>query len=328
MAQTASRRRRFLLIAVALSVAVHLGAALLILLLPRILPHDTEPKDPATVELLMVEKKGDQPSDPGQPTDTKPAPQQQQQAETPKPEAPKAETPKPEMPKPEAPKAETPKPETPKPEAPKPETPKPEAPKAELQKDEPPAPQAAVAPPMPRNGDEPVPAPTEQSPPNPAEPNPAKPDPEKPNPAEPNPAKPNPAKEDPQPPPKQVESQPTPPPAPQAPVFDLAGTESNSNAIAMGSHILPAAPDDRFRNRPPDYPIIVQRRGEHGSVIVMIHVAENGTASSVDILESSGVDLLDQAAVAAVRKWRFHPAMKEGQAVPFDFPFEFIFEPR
>jgi protein TonB len=283
VAQTAPRRRRFLLIAVALSVAVHLAAALLIVLLPRILPRDTEPKDPATVELLMVEKKGGQPSDPGQPSDAKPAPQQQQQAETPKPEAPKAETPKP-------------------------ETPKPEAPKAEVQKDEPPTPQAAPAPSMPENGDEPVPAPTEQSPPNPA--------------------KPNPAKEDPQPPPKQVEAQPTPPPAPQGPVFDLAGTESDSNAIAMGSHILPAAPDNRFRNRPPDYPIVVQRRGEHGSVTVMIHVAENGTASSVDILESSGVDLLDQAAVAAVKKWRFHPAMKEGQAVPFDYPFEFIFEPR
>jgi protein TonB len=293
VAQTASRRRRFLLIAVALSVAVHLAAALLILLLPRILPRDTEPKEPATVELLMVEKKGGQPSDPGQPSDTKPAPQQQQQAETPKPEAPKAETPKP-------------------------ETPTPEAPKAEVQKDESPAPRAAPAPPMPENGDEPVPAPTEQSPPNPAQPNPA----------QPNPAQPNPANEDPQPPPKQVESQSTPPPAPQAPVFNLAGTESDSNAVAMGSHVLPAAPDNRFRNRPPDYPLAVQRRGEHGSVTVMIHVAENGTASGVDILESSGVDLLDQAAVAAVRKWRFHPAMKEGQAVPFDYPFEFIFESR
>jgi periplasmic protein TonB len=323
VAQTASRRRRFLLIAVALSVAVHLVAALVIVLLPRILPRDTEPKDPATVELLMVEKTGAQPSDPGQPSDAKPAPQQQQQVEKPKPEAPKAETPKPEAPKPEAPKAETPKPETPKPETPKaetpkPETPKPETPKAEVQKDEPPTPQAAAAPPMPENGDEPVPAPTEQSPPNPTEPKPT----------EPNPTEPKPAKEDPQPSPKQVEAQPTPPPAPQAPVFDLAGTESDSNAIAMGSHILPAAPDNRFRNRPPEYPIVVQRRGEHGSVTVMIHVAENGTASSVDILESSGVDLLDQAAVAAVRKWRFHPAMKEGQAVPFNYPFEFIFEPR
>jgi protein TonB len=284
VAQTASRRRRFLLIAVALSVAAHLVAALVIVLLPRILPRDTEPKDPATVELLMVEKEGGQPSDPGQPSDTKPAPQQQQQAETPKPEAPKTETPKP-------------------------ETPKPEAPKAEVQNDEPPAPQAAPAAPMPENGDEPVPEPAKQSPPNPA--------------------KPNPAKEDPQPPPpKPVESQPTPTPAPQALVFNLAGTESDTNAIAMGSHVLPAAPDNRFRNRPPEYPIAVQRSGEHGSVTVMIHVAENGTASSVDILQSSGVDLLDQAAVAAVKKWRFHPAMKEGQAVPFDYPFEFIFEPR
>jgi periplasmic protein TonB len=60
----------------------------------------------------------------------------------------------------------------------------------------------------------------------------------------------------------------------------------------------------------------------------VIHVSDNGTPSGVDILESSGVDLLDQAAVTAVKKWHFHPAMKEGQAVPFDYPFQFIFEPR
>ena len=27
-----------------------------------------------------------------------------------------------------------------------------------------------------------------------------------------------------------------------------------------------------------------------------------------------------------VRKWHFHPAMQEGRTVPFDMPFQFIFE--
>jgi protein TonB len=95
----------------------------------------------------------------------------------------------------------------------------------------------------------------------------------------------------------------------------------------MGPNILPATPDDRFHNRPPVYPIEAQLHNEHGLVVVVIHVAANGVASGVDVQQSSGVDILDQAAVAAVRKWRFRPAIKDGQAVPFDFPFEFIFEP-
>ena len=33
----------------------------------------------------------------------------------------------------------------------------------------------------------------------------------------------------------------------EAPIFDLAGTESQSNAVVLGSEILPARPDDRFQ---------------------------------------------------------------------------------
>ena len=58
----ASRGRRFLLTAAALSVAVHVGVALLIVLLPRVVSQDAPPREEGTVELLMVEKKGAQPS--------------------------------------------------------------------------------------------------------------------------------------------------------------------------------------------------------------------------------------------------------------------------
>jgi protein TonB len=85
-------------------------------------------------------------------------------------------------------------------------------------------------------------------------------------------------------------------------------------------------PDNRFRNRPPAYPAEAEMRGQHGAVVVVIHVSENGVAASVDVVESSGVAVLDQAAVAAVRKWRFHPAMQAGRTIPFDMPFRFVFE--
>ena len=61
---------------------------------------------------------------------------------------------------------------------------------------------------------------------------------------------------------------------------------------------------------------------------MVIHVGANGLANGVDVVETSGVPVLDHAAVAAVRKWRFHPAMKDGQTIPFDMPFRFVFEAR
>lgn len=125
---------------------------------------------------------------------------------------------------------------------------------------------------------------------------------------------------------KQPPPQPAAPRQQQAPVFDLAGTESESNATVLGDRILPAMPDDRFRNRPPVYPAEAEMLGQHGSVVVVIHVGANGLASGADIVESSGVGVLDQAAVTAVRKWHFRPAMKDGRTIPFDMPFRFIFD--
>jgi protein TonB len=138
----------------------------------------------------------------------------------------------------------------------------------------------------------------------------------------------------PQPQPQPPQPQPPQPPLPEpprpaapssAPVFDFAGTESDTNATVMSGAILPAMPDDRSRNRPPIYPADAAMRGETGSVLVLIHVSAYGTAIGSDLIRSSGSASLDRAALTAVRKWHFHPAMKDGQAVPFDMPFNFVF---
>ena len=117
------------------------------------------------------------------------------------------------------------------------------------------------------------------------------------------------------------------PPSQEAPVFNLEGTESESNAIALGAQILPAMPDNRFRNRPPAYPVEAEMRGQHGDGGRVLSMSRKMASQPAPMYGKLGVDALDQAAVAAVRKWHFHPAMKAGQAIPFDMPFRFIFEP-
>jgi periplasmic protein TonB len=112
----------------------------------------------------------------------------------------------------------------------------------------------------------------------------------------------------------------------EVPVFNLEGTDSESNAIVMGNQVIPASPDDRFRNRPPVYPNDAALRHEQGEVVLLIHVSEYGASTGADVAVTSGVLSLDRAALDAVRKWHFRPAMKDGRSVPFDMPMRFIFE--
>ncbi len=68
--------------------------------------------------------------------------------------------------------------------------------------------------------------------------------------------------------------------------------------------------------------------GEQGKVLLRAHVLPNGTADGVEIKRSSGSPRLDNAALEAVRKWRFVPAKQGGQAIgawvqiPINFSLE------
>lgn len=65
----------------------------------------------------------------------------------------------------------------------------------------------------------------------------------------------------------------------------------------------------------PRYPTRSLRRGESGEVLLRIAVDPRGVPSSVDVASSSGSRDLDRAAVAAAKRWRFRPAMRDGAPV-------------
>lgn len=70
-----------------------------------------------------------------------------------------------------------------------------------------------------------------------------------------------------------------------------------------------------LRNPPPRYPLIARRNGEQGMVTLRVLVTREGLPSSVSVQASSGVASLDQAAVEAVKGWRFAPARQGAQPV-------------
>lgn len=76
---------------------------------------------------------------------------------------------------------------------------------------------------------------------------------------------------------------------------------------------------------PPSYPREALSRGVGGTVRVQVTVAPDGRVERMEVAQTSGNRFLDRAAMEAVRRWRFNPAIRNGQPVsatvviPVDF---------
>lgn len=72
---------------------------------------------------------------------------------------------------------------------------------------------------------------------------------------------------------------------------------------------------------PVEYPPALFARGIEGKVILRLHVDEAGTVDpeSTKVAESSGYPALDSAALAAVPRFRFAPALRNGTPVAATF---------
>ncbi len=64
----------------------------------------------------------------------------------------------------------------------------------------------------------------------------------------------------------------------------------------------------------PEYPPLARRARVSGTVILMVTVNEEGEVADVKVMR--GHPLLDEAAVRAVRLWRYSPTLLNGEPVP------------
>lgn len=93
-----------------------------------------------------------------------------------------------------------------------------------------------------------------------------------------------------------------PPAVTVAPMEQLAGMEKQTSA-------------DLTSNQPPPYPAEGIQRRLQGMVLLRLHISATGQVTRVDVAQSSGHRVLDQAAVDAVSKWSGSPARRWGVAV-------------
>jgi periplasmic protein TonB len=70
-----------------------------------------------------------------------------------------------------------------------------------------------------------------------------------------------------------------------------------------------------LRSEQPQYPDASIRNEEEGLVQLRIRVGADGRALAVEVFKSSGHRRLDEAALRAVRDWRFAPAAQDGNTV-------------
>jgi protein TonB len=68
-------------------------------------------------------------------------------------------------------------------------------------------------------------------------------------------------------------------------------------------------------NPAPEYPAEARRMRQEGRVLLRVLVAADGHAQEVSLDHGCGSPQLDEAAAAAVRKWRFTPARRGDSAV-------------
>ncbi|WP_068089997.1 energy transducer TonB [Novosphingobium rosa] len=101
-----------------------------------------------------------------------------------------------------------------------------------------------------------------------------------------------------------VQAPPAPPAAPAAPPPKAVGpAEGGDLSAKMLSFTAPS------------YPLESRRNKEEGTVALSLLLGTDGRVAEISIASSSGFARLDKAALEAVRKWRWSPVMRGGEAV-------------
>ena len=135
--------------------------------------------------------------------------------------------------------------------------------------------------------------------------------------------------EKPPPPPMRSTAITTPPVRPVAPPPPVPAPAPAPAPVpaAEPARVMPRI--DARRSQQPEYPAASRRLGEQGSVVLQVLVDTDGRVIDSKLLQSSGYDRLDQAALAGVRSdYRFLPGTVGGKPQQMWYTFKFTWKLR
>jgi protein TonB len=103
--------------------------------------------------------------------------------------------------------------------------------------------------------------------------------------------------------------------APSTAAVAAAATQAAPAASAVAI-VQPPRFDAAYLNNPkPPYPPLARRMGEEGKATLRVLVTPDGLPERIELAESAGSPRLDEAALEAVKHWRFVPARQGETAV-------------
>ena len=170
------------------------------------------------------------------------------------------------------------------------------------------APEPEPAPPPPKPEPKPVPKPEPKPVPKPT----PKPTP-KPAP------KPEPARE--------VAPEAVPQTAPSVPTPPAPAVQQSAPAPEAPAPVTPPRTDAAHLNNPaPQYPSLSRRLGEQGRVMLDVYILPDGSVGEIKLNKSSGFPRLDNAALQAVKNWKYVPAKRGNRPIAFWYvqPVSFV----
>jgi len=93
--------------------------------------------------------------------------------------------------------------------------------------------------------------------------------------------------------------------------YGFGGSGKGSGTGRGGGRDGPGAALPKYGENPkPPYPQEARNKGYQGKVKLKVEVLPDGRVGEVELNESSGYEVLDQSALATVKRWRFIPARK------------------
>lgn len=99
------------------------------------------------------------------------------------------------------------------------------------------------------------------------------------------------------------------------PAIRLGDDDQSGTGLVRGSAVIPARLDAKVQNRLPPYPREARLMLAQGEVVLLVHVAADGSVAAIDLEQSSGYEVLDRAGREAVQRWHFVPGTRDGLPV-------------
>ena len=81
-----------------------------------------------------------------------------------------------------------------------------------------------------------------------------------------------------------------------------------SNSIPENSKSSAKYKIGTIQNPHPEYPLIARKKGWQGKLLLNVLVGKNGEVIDINIVKTSGFEILDKTSIETVKNWKFIPA--------------------